>query len=140
MIGKYLLNPLFFLPAFQHTKGDISQAHHFVPSLCNKLSRLLRFYDFVVCMPTNKKEMKMHLLALVSLFRVKIVDRGRGKKEKNKKKKMCVVTSYERLLVCCCCISGNLCLCFEVQQKVIYNIKGFNRLVKGSPDRIFFSR
>lgn len=96
---KIFTQPPFFPPAFQHniSKGDISQAHHFVPSLCNKLSRLLRFYEFVVCMPTNKKEMKMHLLALASLFRAKIVDRGRGKKEK-KQKKMCVVTSYERLL------------------------------------------
>lgn len=85
---KIFTQPPFFFPT-AFSKGDISQAHHFVPSLCNKLSRLLRFYEFVVCMPTNKKEMKMHLLALVSLFRAKIVDRGRGKKEKNKKDVCC---------------------------------------------------
>lgn len=44
---------------------------------------------------------------------------------------MYVKTSHEG---CFCCCSENLCMCFEVQQKVIYNIKGLNRLVKGLPD------
>lgn len=80
--------------------------------------------------------MEMHLLVFVSCW-VKYLNTVEEEKYKNYKKDVFILyglTTHEGCFFVVVVLK-NLCLCFEVQQKVIYNIKGFNRLVKGSPVR-----